>query len=69
MATPCQELEQLQAKLSEDAQAVLSREVAAAQERGRGSAQVAAQQEKAVLQEQITFLKIQLQYALKVGGG
>ncbi|EFJ51748.1 hypothetical protein VOLCADRAFT_56822 [Volvox carteri f. nagariensis] len=45
--------------------AAVEKERAAAEERGKGAAALQAQQERAGLQEQIAFLKVQLQFALK----
>lgn len=43
----------------------LEKERAAAEGRGHSAAALQAQGERAALQEQLTFLKMQLQYALK----
>ncbi len=61
-----QELEAARQRVSHEAQARLSGELAAAEERGRAAAAAAAQAERTQLQEQVAFLKAQLQFALKV---
>jgi hypothetical protein len=61
-----QALEKQSASLREDLQLTVEREKAASEERGRSSVLLQAEREKGALQEQLTFLKVQLQYALKV---
>lgn len=53
----------------ENLASAILRERGVAEERGKGSMLLAAQQERSVMQEQVTFLKLQMQYALKVRHG
>jgi hypothetical protein len=62
-----QELESVKSRAAEELRSAVAAEVAAAEERGRSAVLVAAAQEKAALQEQLSYLKAQLQFALKVG--
>jgi hypothetical protein len=57
----------MKSRAAEELRSSVAAEVSAAEERGRSSVLVAAAQEKAALQEQLTYLKAQLQFALKVG--
>ena len=47
---------------------MLDRERAAAEERGKASVLLQAERDKGTMHEQLAFLKVQLQYALKVRG-
>jgi leucine-rich repeat/coiled-coil domain-containing protein 1 len=59
------ELERRASSVAEEWGAKLAREVASCEERARAGAAAAAEKERGALQEQVTFLKVQLQYALK----
>lgn len=61
-----QELEAAKARAAEELRAAVAAESATAEERGRAAALLAAAEERATLQEQLSFLKAQLQFALKV---
>lgn len=64
-----QELEARDKAAAEQLAAAVGRERGAAEERGKASVLMQAEKEKGALQEQLTFLKMQLQYALTVGMG
>ncbi|GIL71038.1 hypothetical protein Vretifemale_1676 [Volvox reticuliferus] len=59
------ELEMAARQHEEALRVAVAKERAAAEERGKGVAALQAQQERTGLQEQIAFLKVQLQFALK----
>ena len=61
-----QELDRQSSKFASELQYALDRERAAAEERGKATVMVQAERDKGILQEQIAFLKAQLQFALKV---
>ncbi|GAX74008.1 hypothetical protein CEUSTIGMA_g1458.t1 [Chlamydomonas eustigma] len=60
-----QALEKLSLSLRDELQLAVERERSAAEERGRSSVLLQAEREKGAVQEQLTVLKVQLQYALK----
>ncbi|MEW5311510.1 MAG: hypothetical protein WDW38_003219 [Sanguina aurantia] len=64
-----QEVKEAHSKHQESLATAIVRERGIAEERGKGSMLLAAQQERAVMQEQLTFLKVQMQYALKESEG
>ena len=64
-----QELERRSRTAHEDLHSVVDRERAAAEERGKASVLLQAERDKGAMHEQLAFLKVQLQYALKVRGG
>ena len=64
---PPQDLEQLRKASADELRQAVEREVAVAEERGRGAAQLAAQQDRSAQQEQLAHLRVQLQYLARVG--
>lgn len=66
-AAPLQEVASLRQSHQEQLRAEVQREGQAAEARGRAAAEAVAHQEKSAAQEQLSYLKVQMQYALKEG--